>query len=872
MNNWTPAASQVWDEYLEQNRARIAASGGDVEEIFGDLRRHVEAELAAQKLPIITEQDVRQALQKLGPLPNVDFTPPVNEKPKPSSGKFTVLGFLLLQFFGVILPFGVLLFELASHACASEMFDPLPTYFHVLLVAVVPVANGLAGWFVQRRKTIPRWLWISNAVAFGISAFYAILFLPTTPFALIGIIFLGFGFIPLAPLCSFLCAWRLRHLLVRHHPESAPRLSRPGWWGAMAAGFLVLSLLAVSTILTRYWIREAANAGNPNPDVIKLLRSFGDREVLLRSCYGQSQSDSFDYMFRTAQRPTPEAVRSVYYRVTGQPFNSVPPPLNKYRGAGQAIREDYEWDEGLGGEAVVGRIKHLSLAQSRMDGAAKPEEGWAYLEWTLEFKNDNTVQAREARAEIQLPPGGVVSRVTLWINGEEREAAFGGRGQVREAYQKIAVQRRRDPVLVTTSGSDRVLVQCFPVPSKGGRMKIRLGITAPLGILGEHSSALRLPCFVERNFGVPASLEHNLWLESPTPVQTGLCHVTQEAIDGKAGVHGGLSEHELTSTNAVLRFGAAPVSSRLLAADPLVPGQFIEQTVTAIPGAKPSRIAIMLDGSRNMTPYYRDIASFLKTIPTATETRIWLEQDQLDLIYDSSWNQVGDPSKRVVNLRGEGGQDNLQGLLHAWDWATEKPGGIVLWIHADQPAQLENFLALQQRLDWRSGSNAPTIVDVPVFPAPNRITQELANLPTVSALPRYGTLPDDLNRLCSQWFGQAHYEYARKPADSDGMQATASAHIVRLWALEQSRQLLRNHKIKEATDCAATHQLVTPVSGAVVLETKAQYDEFGLTPADATTVPSVPEPSTLILGAMAAFAFFVWRRRHGKTRRQALSH
>jgi len=42
-------------------------------------------------------------------------------------------------------------------------------------------------------------------------------------------------------------------------------------------------------------------------------------------------------------------------------------------------------------------------------------------------------------------------RLTLWIDGEEREAAFGGRSQVREAYQKV-VPAPRDPVLVTTSG------------------------------------------------------------------------------------------------------------------------------------------------------------------------------------------------------------------------------------------------------------------------------------------------------------------------------------------------------------------------------------------------------------------------------------
>ncbi len=75
-----------------------------------------------------------------------------------------------------------------------------------------------------------------------------------------------------------------------------------------------------------------------------------------------------------------------------------------------------------------------------------------------------------------LPPGGVVSRLTLWVDGEEREAAYAGRAKVKKAYKKV-VERRRDPVLVTTCGKDRILVQCFPVPSNGGTMKIKVGIT-----------------------------------------------------------------------------------------------------------------------------------------------------------------------------------------------------------------------------------------------------------------------------------------------------------------------------------------------------------------------------------------------------------
>ena len=44
---------------------------------------------------------------------------------------------------------------------------------------------------------------------------------------------------------------------------------------------------------------------------------------------------------------------------------------------------------------------------------------------------------REARAELALPPGGVVSRVTLWIDGVEREAAFAGRDATRRAYERV---------------------------------------------------------------------------------------------------------------------------------------------------------------------------------------------------------------------------------------------------------------------------------------------------------------------------------------------------------------------------------------------------------------------------------------------------
>ena len=99
---------------------------------------------------------------------------------------------------------------------------------------------------------------------------------------------------------------------------------------------------------------------------------------------------------------------------------------------------------------------------------------------------------------------------------------------------------------------------------------------------------------------------------------------------------------------------------------------------------------------------------------------------------------------------------------------------------------------------------------------------------------------------------------------TDGV-TTGSDHIARLWANERVLELMRSRGDRaEAVALATRYRLVTPVSGAVVLETKQQYDESRLTPVSQATVPTVPEPHewALLLIACAALSWWVWRRRH----------
>ncbi len=94
----------------------------------------------------------------------------------------------------------------------------------------------------------------------------------------------------------------------------------------------------------------------------------------------------------------------------------------------------------------------------------------------------------------------MASRATLWVNGEPREASIAGRGEARAACESV-VRAIRDPLLVTTAGAQRLLVQAFPIPA-GGSLKLRIGYTAPFAIASDCKRSPALPAIVERNFDI----------------------------------------------------------------------------------------------------------------------------------------------------------------------------------------------------------------------------------------------------------------------------------------------------------------------------------------------------------------------------------
>ena len=759
-------------------------------------------------------------------------------------------GWLLLVV-TVVLPVLALAVELATGFCAELFFDPIPDIWHTLAVALVPAAN-LTAWLCAR-FTPPGGRWPAaflTGLALGVSFYFSLLFLPI---AVLGVIvfaiswwYFGFGAIgllPLAPLFAFRGGLYLRRRLLQAY-TGQPTGRLYGLRSGLCAGLLAVLALLSSSLITSAGLHLAASEdADRQAHGLRLLRSTGRRDLLLKACEPRNPVAGLHVLLLPGtKRLTTEEAMNLYYRVTGEDYREARAGMGSdwmpRRGRGEAL----EWDNDQGGTRIGGILKGLSLYGSRYEARADAAAGLAYAEWTLVFRNDHRAE-REARARIALPPGGVVSRLTLWIDGEEREAAFGGRSQVRRAYEQV-VRRRRDPVLVSTCGPDRIQVQCYPVPADGGEMKLRLGITAPLEVAEDGAAGtLPAPAIVERNFRIP-----RLQLELPQPL-------------------------------------TLPLSPRLAAScraedtRGVVPGAVV-QTAERAPAWRPRRVAIVVDGSSAMKANMHDVAKALDALPADLEKQLWFVDDAAAVIRPAA-AATGDgfaeqASAVLKPARCTGGRCNLRTLQAAWDalCCDDAPAALV-WVHGPQPFPMMSADDLCRRL-----ARAPAgkrFYAVQIVPGTCKITEALDGVRNLYTLPPADVLADasqSLGRLFSEWSeGRTAWQIVRRRAAAGAggaVDARAGDNLVRQWAAEEVGRLLvsgQAERREAARDLALAWSLVTPVSSAVVLETQQQYQQAGLEPVKGSSVPTVPEPSFWILLCVAVAVFAVWQTRQRRRQR-----
>jgi hypothetical protein len=422
-------------------------------------------------------------------------------------------------------------------------------------------------------------------------------------------------------------------------------------------------------------------------------------------------------------------------------------------------------------------------------------------------------------------------------------------------------------------------------------MKIRLGITAPMQIEVKNAEAgsdaqsevrssawMRLPYFIERNFRVDDSVTHSVWIESKQPLESSSQTLKPEHPSADLfAVRGALPHIEMAKAFPAVRAARSAIVSEAWTRDPFSKtGELIAQRIEPKSSTAPMRAVFVIDGSASMRDQAASIADALAQMPERGEFAMVVASDEIVELAPMQPAAAANAAKAADALKRfdfRGGQDNLPALGRAWEIASQNPDSVIVWIHEPVPMLFGSVDFLRQR--WERRPSGAHLFDLQTRRGANLITENLSGVAAVNRITRRGDAPQELSRLFSRFSGGSR-EFtvtrakitgawgAQQSPPSDSKET--SKHLARLWASDEVVNLLRLGDDKSsdaATKLAASYQLVTPLTGAVVLETQEQYQRAGLEPVKSGTVPTIPEPEEwlLMLSALAVLSWILFRRR-----------
>lgn len=864
--NLTDPAQRLLEKCFEVYSTQWEADGADVEEVKLDVYSHIHAKYGS--VEVVTDGELQALLEGMGfTLDGLELnleSPTKSLKriePSPSFFRRFFGGYwrmMTQHWFGVLAwPILIILIEFLSNFCGGIWFSPVSRWQQAALILVV-AAGGLVHYRrIQQEADLPWWDGVIRGVGVVVAGYWSLLLIPVLVMGTFGygmgvVWTIGIGLIafPIYLVCASVASAPIFLFagFVRNRGKKSVKNS------ALLGCFIGLALLFI--VEGPFYLTRIAAAN----DNAALIRKLGSSEMLVqmeyesRWGYGVNldttgyviSSFGGDVLGMSSRNREHEDIAQLYYQVTGETLDGANYRGRQLRGSG---RDGDAFDENIGGDGVMQRVPDLAMSSARYDAHVDAKSNLVYWESTFVFKNSGSRQ-KEARMQLLLPPNGVVTRLTLWVNGEPREAAFAATSKVKAAYQDVAVEQRRDPVLVRWVGPDRVMVQCFPVPASG-EMKIRLGVTSK----PDSENRVFVPRVIERNFDVPNDLQASLWVQGNTDLS--MHGLEMSSAEGKwRETHGEVSMTDLMDKHAHVKVNLEAIPDKVWTIDRFKKG---DQNVLVGTQSKSSKkevqsVVVIIDGSSGVASWKEDIAEVIDSLNASGKLIrvIVANQEQVVELIE------GDALRELDFV---GGQNNLPALLDGYDIAVSEKADTLVWIHGDQPIRFDGEAAFTQRVEH--GFHKPNIVTVDLTGGPNRVLEQLGKEMKIYAQLRPSNpeeLDGEIEDLMQGESSVMLWKYvAEGEQPTDGVKVWDQLVRWKVW-----REVEDQESSEELVKRAALYQLVTPVSGAVVLETQEQYDKHGLVPIGSETaphVPSIPEPQCFFLLMIGSFIIFVRRNR-----------
>lgn len=509
--------------------------------------------------------------------------------------------------------------------------------------------------------------------------------------------------------------------------------------------------------------------------------------------------------------------------------------------------------------------RDLRIANVTSQARIYPAYRLAYTEKTLTIQNIKAhTGPQEAVFTVQLPAGSVVSSLSLWVNGVEEKGVLTTQAKADTAYRTVvgvdSRQFARDPSVVRWLEGNRVSVRVFPC-SPGEMRQVKLGITSPLRLEKDEL------VYENPYFDGPDTRQATETIKldfDQKPADLTLPDFLQPSIFRPSPYVGQGIRHEGTyQSNWSVRMKAPALATAGFSLD----GQTYTVTPAQFQGGRFDPATVYLDLNQSWTRSEFDAvlkAADSRPVWVYDESLVLLTPDNRDAYFDQLTRQrfslfpiyrIPTPATALLVTKSDarGPQlDNLVGSpfarrlgrdaakrapLHLFSLSAPAPLFQTLSeLRAVQPlvgstTELASVLRGKQFMATTATDNAITIPQAGIV-----IKREIANLPAETAA------PDHLARL----FAYNHL-------------------MGRIGQQYFTRNFLTDSLLTEAQQA----NIVSPVSGLIVLETQADYDRFGikrdlkgLANATLKNHGAVPEPHEwAMLLLLTGIAGWVWWRK-----------
>jgi hypothetical protein len=580
---------------------------------------------------------------------------------------------------GVALPALVIALSLISIPRRMTLVllnHPLETLLELLLIVGIPLANFFVWSALCKNKYRHA---VLRGIALGTSIGTSIL----TVVVSIAAVFAGHqleseigsgfkaGFICIALLFMFTGSTSI-YLANRARMTHDFARSRMRILVATIAGGL-MAVLAFAAAEAKPWIirlaevKTQSNISTEREEGWKVLRAINPEKEILMEC-----SDSRAVGLCGLFLPIKSSLQhQLYFSLTGKPYSFKDITNNDL----SSMPDDY-----LSRHVVGEKIPGLSITRSSITGNLHPDTLSSTLDWTFVFKNQGQEQ-QEARAEIGLPPGAVITGMTLWNKGEPEDAAFAASGKAEGLIASTNSANPNVPASITDLGHGRMLIHCFPVRD-AEELKVKVNMVVPLKPEGDTSSSLEMPRLLAENFKLEN--EHQIRLKSIHLLSsTSKELIKGKNTDGTEALYGTLSKDQIENANILISAQRNPFNKPVVAQDKIATAFEKEQRYAAALAEtrrhnkrlrhklEQAVLNINLDGSKDVQQQLEDLTKALEK--RSVESKISpLQEAQLKAIPQEyvveNQNRISAPAPKNLLIVVDGSatvKDNRDDLIAA---------------------------------------------------------------------------------------------------------------------------------------------------------------------------------------------------------------